>query len=133
MTHFSINFETVGRIEIGLLLFLSSLAPVLKRGFTFASFHEHGNLPVIKLLFTITNKLGAKTFADIFRILGPILSKPVDLFIFRFDKKFSTKVRVVNGMLNFVVVGTFDWTKLLSNSLSDNVTGSFRFEATFTK
>ena len=76
----------------------------------------------------MNNKLGAKTFADSFRILGPILSKPVDLFTFRFDKKNRTKVRVLNGMLNLVVVGTFDWTKLFSNSLSDNVTGSFRFE-----
>ena len=40
------------------------------------------------------------------------------------------KVGVVNRMLNLVVVGTFDWTKSLNNSiLSDNVTGSFRFSA----
>ena len=36
-------------------------------------------------------------------------------------------------MLKLMVAGTFDWTKLISNSLSDNVTGSFRFGATFTK
>ena len=81
----------------------------------------------------MNNKLGAETFADSFRILGPILSKPVYLFIVILDKKIRIKVRVVTGMLNLVVVGTFDWTKWLSNSLSDNVTGSFRFEATFTK
>ena len=79
----------------------------------------------------MNNKLGAKTFADSFRIIRPILSKPVDLFTIRFDKTFCTNVRVVNGMFDLVAVGTLDCTKLFSNSLSDNVTGSFRFEATF--
>ena len=47
---------------------------------------------------------------------------------------FSSKSnRFVNGMLHSVVFGTFDWMKLISNSLSDNVMGSFKFEATVTK
>ena len=71
---------------------MSSFAPDLKRGFTLASFHEHGNSPVIKLLFTIYNRLGAKTFAANFRILGPMLSNPVDLFAFKFDKKILQNV-----------------------------------------
>ena len=112
---------------------MSSLAPDLKRGFILASFHEQGNSPVIKLLFTIYSRLGAKTLADSFRILGPMLSKPVDLFTFKFDKNVHIKDRFVNGMLNSVVFGTFDWMKLISNSLSDNVMGSFKFEATVTK
>ena len=71
-------------------------------GFTFSPFHEHGILPVIKLLFTMNNKLGAKTFADSFRILGPILSKPVDVFTFRFDKKsLKLSMRLVTSMVQF--------------------------------
>ena len=105
----------------------------MKRGFTFAFFHEQGNSPVIKLLFTIYSRLRAKTLADNFRILGPMLSKPVDLFTFRFDKNVRIKDRFVNGMLNSVVFRTFDWVKLISNLLSDNVMGYFKFEATVTK
>ena len=37
------------------------------------------------------------------------------------------------SMLNSVVFGTFDWMKFISNSLSDNVMGSLKFEATVTK
>ena len=107
---------------------MSSLAPDLKRSFTLASFHEQGN-SVIKLLFTIYSRLGAKTFTLSFRILGPMLSKPVDLFTFKFDR---IQDKFVNGMLNSVVFGSFDWMKLISNSFSDNVMGSFKFEATVT-
>ena len=35
------------------------------------------------LLFTIKVRLGAKTFAAMVRILGPILSTPVDFFTFK--------------------------------------------------
>ena len=102
-------------------------------GFTLASFHEQGNSPVIKLLFTIYSRLGAKTLADNFRILGTMLSKPVGLFTFKFNTNVRIKDRCVNGMLNSVVFETFDWMKLICNSLSDNVMGSFKFEATVTK
>ena len=62
-----------------------------------------------------------------------MLSKPVDLFTFKFDKNVRIKDRFVNGMLDSVVFGTFDWMKLISNTLSNNVMGSFKFEATVTK
>ena len=44
------------------------------------------------LLFTMNKILGVMTFADILRILGPMLSSPVDLFTFKFDKKVLTNV-----------------------------------------
>ena len=62
-----------------------------------------------------------------------MLSKPVDLFTFKFDKIVRIKDRFVIGMLNSVVFRTFDWMKLISNSLSDKVIGYFKFEATVTK
>ena len=103
-----INFETLGRIEIGRFVFLSALSPDLNRGFTLASFHEQRNPPVIKLLFTIYNILGSKTLTDNFRILGPLLSKPVDYLHLNLIKiNFRTKVRFVNEMFNSVAVGTF--------------------------
>ena len=71
---------------------MSSLAPDLKRSFTFASFHEHGNSPVVMLLFAINIRLGAKIFADNLRILGPLLSRPADLLEFKFDKNCLTKI-----------------------------------------
>ena len=38
-------------------------------------------------LFAMNKRLGVITFAEILRILGPILSRTVDLLTFRFDKK----------------------------------------------
>ena len=64
----------------------SSLFPVLNRGLTFASFHTLGNLPVDMLLLTMYKMLGVMTSAVSLRILGPILSSPVDFLTFKFDK-----------------------------------------------
>ena len=58
------------------------------------------------LLFTIYFRPGAKIFADNLRIFGPILSRPVDLLTFKFDKNFRTKVIFVNGILNSEFEGT---------------------------
>ena len=70
---------------------MSSLSPDLKSGLTFASFHTLGNDPENMFLFTIYTILGAIIFVDILRILGPILSNPVDLLTFKFDNKYSHK------------------------------------------
>ena len=48
-------------------------------------------------------------------------------------KAIRIKDRFVNGMLNSMEFGTVDWMKLIGNALSDNVMGSFKFEATVTK
>ena len=66
---------------------MSSLLPDLKSSLTFASFNILGNGPEIMLLFTIYIRLGTIMFADILRILGPMLSSGVDLLIFKVDKK----------------------------------------------
>ena len=63
---------------------MSSLSPLLNSGLIFASFHILGNDPVHMLLFKIYTRLGAIILADILRIFGPILPKPVDLFSFNF-------------------------------------------------
>ena len=84
------------------------LAPDLKRGFTFASFHNHGNSPVVMFLFTLNIRLESKIFADNLRILGTILSRPVYLLTFKFDTNCLTKVIFVNRLLNSVFKGTFD-------------------------
>ena len=61
-----------------------------------------------------------------------MLSKPVNLYTFKFDKNVRIKDRFVYETLNSVVFGTFDWITLISYSLSDNVMGSFKFEAMVT-
>ena len=68
---------------------MPSLSPLLNSGLIVASFHILGNDPVQMLLFIIYTKLGAIILADILRIFGPILSKPADLFTFKFDKKYQ--------------------------------------------
>ena len=62
---------------------MSSLSPDLNRGLTFASSHILGNDPEIMLLFMIYTRLGAVMFADMLRIFGPMLSKPVALLTLR--------------------------------------------------
>ena len=68
------------------------------------------------LLLTVYTRLRAIMFADILRILGPMLSNPVDLVTFKFDKNFLTKPVLVKGILNSISLGTLDCTKLLSRS-----------------
>ena len=85
------------------------------------------------LLFLIYTRLGAIMFADILRIFGPMLSKPVALLTFKFDKKFLTKPTLVKGILNSTLLGTLDCTKVLRCSNSEFMIGSFSLEATFTK
>ena len=70
---------------------MSSLSPDLKTGLIFASVYILGNDPDIMLLFTIYTRLGAIMFADILRILGPMLSNPVDLLTFTLGKNVLTK------------------------------------------
>ena len=67
---------------------MTSLSPLLSSGLIFASFHILGNDPVQMFLFIKYTRLGAIILADILRIFEPILSKTVDLFTFKFDKKF---------------------------------------------
>ena len=57
--------------------------------------------------------------ADNLRILGPILSSPVDFLTFKFNKNFLMKVRLVKGIWKSISFGTFDLIKLF-NFLSLN-------------
>ena len=61
-------------------------------GFTFASFQTLGNLPVDMLLLIMNSREGVMILADNLRILGPILSSPVDFLTFKFNKNFLMKV-----------------------------------------
>ena len=85
------------------------------------------------LLLTINVRLGVKTLAANLRILGPILSNPVDLCTFKFVKNFRTKSSLVSEILNLVFVGTLDVTNVLSVSKSDGIIGSLRLVAILTK
>ena len=104
---------------------MSSLSPDLKSGLIFASFHILGHDPEIMLLFTMYTRLGAIMFVDILRILGPMLSNPVDLLTFTLDKNFLTKPVLVNGILNSVSLVIFDCAKLFRRSNSEFMIGFF--------
>ena len=112
---------------------MSSLSPDLNSGLTFASFGILGGDPEITLLFMIYTRLWAIMFADILRIFGPLLSKPVDLLTFKFDKKFLKHPTLVKVILNSTLLGTLDCTKVLRCSNSEFTIGSFSLEATFTQ
>ena len=84
------------------------------------------------LLFTMKVRLGVITLADNSRILGPILSIPVDLLTWK--ENYLQKSRL-SGLLEIQYSKRFffDLTYLLRISKSDGIMGSFRFEATLTK
>ena len=83
---------------------MSSLSPLLNSGLIFASFHILGNDPVQMFLSIIYTRLGAIILADILNIFGPILSKAVDLFTFKFDKTNSYKPNINQRNFKFNIV-----------------------------
>ena len=70
-------------------------------------------------------------FADILRIFGPMLSKPVALLTLKFDKEFLTKPTLAKGILNSTLLGTLDCTKVLRCSNFEFTIGSFSLQSSY--
>ena len=80
---------------------MPSLSPDLKSDLAFSSFHILGNDPEIMLLFMISTGLRDIISADSSRIVGPVLSKPLDYVnTFKFDRNVLTNPTLVKGILN---------------------------------
>ena len=102
-------FKSVGRIEIGRYLFISSWDHFLNMGLIFAFFHGCGKTPLIKLLLIRYDILGPKISGAIFKILDPMQSNPVASVLSRLFKKLFTNELLIVGMLNDVLIGTFEF------------------------
>ena len=55
----------------------------------------------------MNRRVGVITFADSFKILGPILSSPVDYLTFKFIKKKSDESLIRKGDLEVSITGYF--------------------------
>ena len=59
------------------------------------------------LLLIMNRRVGIITFADSFKILGPIFSSPVDFLTFKFNKKISGESLIRKGDLEVSITGYF--------------------------
>ena len=101
-------------------------------GLTFASFHGCGKTPLIKLLLIRYDILGHKISGAIFNFLDHCSPIQWPLYCQGSSKIFTNELLIV-GMLNDVLIGTFELTYSDMCLKSDFSAGSFGCEAIFTK
>ena len=99
-TSFSMIFESIGTIDIGLHSDRLRGSPPLKIGVTLASFRHFGKTPVEKHSFISALSIGERDLAPNFKILVGILSGPINFLGEHFFKMFIISKKSVGDKKN---------------------------------